>query len=211
MGGAKSDEFYAPTPALEANQSFFNEAATNRRAGRHENKQLFIDVRKAYFNAHVDRPTYVELPSEMQRPGHCGRLRRCMYGTGSAATKWGYTYTQALGRLGFIQGRASPCCFAHESRDLKVVVHGDDFTVLGRDEDLDYFQRGIQAEFDVKIRGRLGSGKNDDKCMRIFNRTVRWTDARLRVEADPRHVEIQINEMGLGEANAVKTPGVKDR
>ena len=147
----------------------------------------------------------------MRSPGHCGRLLRCMYGTKSAATRWEDTYTRALGRLGFAQGRASPCCFAHKSRDLKVVVHGDDFTVLGRDEDLDYFQHGIRGEFDVKVRGRLGSGKNDDKCMRILNRIVRWTDAGLRIEADPRHVEILIKEMGLGEANAVKTPGVKDR
>ena len=135
----------------QARHLLFSEAATNRRVGKQERMLLFVDVRKTYFNAHVVRPTYVELPSEMQRPGHCGRLRRCMYGTKSAATRWEDTYTQALGRLGFVQGRASPCCFAHESRDLKVFVHGDDFTVLGRDEDLDYFQRGIQAEFDVKI------------------------------------------------------------
>ena len=88
MGGAKSDDFYAPTRPLEANRLLFSEAATNRRVGRQERKLLFIDVRKAYFNAHVDRPTYVELPSEMQRPGHCGRLLRCMYGTKSAATRW---------------------------------------------------------------------------------------------------------------------------
>ena len=86
-----------------------------------------------------------------------------MYGTKSAATRWEHAYTQALGRLGFIQGRASSSCFTHGSRDLKHVVHGDDLTVLGRDEDLDYFQRGIQAELDVKTGGRLGSCKNDDK------------------------------------------------
>ena len=63
----------------------------------------------------------------------------------------------------------------------------------------------------MKVRGRLGSGKNDDTCMRILNRIARWADAELRVEVDPRHVEILIKEMGLGEANAVKTPGVKDR
>ena len=33
----------------------------------------------------------------------------------------------------------------------------------------------------------------------------------LRVEADPRHVEIQLKEMRLGEANRGRTPGVKDR
>ena len=62
----------------------------------------------------------------------------------------------------------------------------------------------------MKIRGRLGGGKDDDKCMRILNRIIRWTEAGLRIEADPRHVEILIKEMGLNEANSVKTPGVKD-
>ena len=47
--------------------------------------------------------------------------------------------------------------------------------------------------------------------IRILNKIVRWTDAGIRIEADPRHVEILIKEMGLGEANSVKTPGGKDR
>ncbi len=38
MGGAKSDEFDAPTPPLEANRLLFSEAATNRRFGKHEKK-----------------------------------------------------------------------------------------------------------------------------------------------------------------------------
>ena len=50
-------------------------------------KLLFIDVRKAYFNAKVDRPTFVELPPDMQWAGHCGRLIRCMYGTKCAAMR----------------------------------------------------------------------------------------------------------------------------
>ena len=51
-----------------------HEAATKRKSGKLEKKLLFIDVRKAYFNAYVDRPTAVELPSEMQSRGYCGRL-----------------------------------------------------------------------------------------------------------------------------------------
>ena len=82
--------------------------------------------------------------------------------------------------------------FTHKSRDLRLVVYGDDFTVLGCGEDLDFFQKGIQTEFDVKIRGRLGGGKDDGKCMRILNSIIRWTDSGLRIEADPRHVEILI-------------------
>ena len=115
----------------------------------------------------------------MQWAGHCGRLLRCMYGTKSAAMRWEDTYTQALGRLGFAQGQASPCCFTHKTRDLRLVVHGDDFTVLGCSDDLDYLQKGIQTEFDLKVRGRLGGGQNDDKYMRILNRIIRWTDTGL--------------------------------
>ena len=43
--------------------------------------------------------------------------------------------------------------------------------------------------------------------MRILNRIIRWTHHGIRVEADPRHVEILIKETGLGEANIVVTPG----
>ena len=45
--------------------------------------------------------------------------------------------------------------------------------------------------------------------MRILNRIIRWTHQGIRVEADPRHVEILIKETGLGEANIVVTPGAK--
>ena len=136
-GGGNNDGFYAPTPPLEAKRLRFSEAATCRRTGKFEKKLLFVDARKAYFNAKVDRPTYVELPAEVNQPGCCGRLNRCMYGTRRAATRWEDTYTQALERLGFVQGRASPCCFTHATRELKLVVHGDDFTILGNDSDLD--------------------------------------------------------------------------
>ena len=202
-----NDEFYAPTPPLEAKRLLFSEAATCRRTGKNEKKLLFVDARKAYFNAKVDRPTYVELPAEVSRPGCCGRLNRCMYGTRRAATRWEDTYTQALERIGFAQGRASPCCFSHQVRDLKLVVHGDDFTILGTDNDLNFFIAAIKNEFEVKVRGRLGSGKEDDKSVRILNRITRWTHSDIRVESDPRHVDILINETGSGEANIVVTLG----
>ncbi len=68
-----------------------------------------------------------------------------MYGTKSAAMRWEDNYTQALGRLGFAQGRASPCCFTHKTRDLRLVVHGDDFTNAGAKPDLDWFEKELGA------------------------------------------------------------------
>ena len=113
--------------------------------------------------------------------------------------------------MGFVQGRALPCCFTHTTRELKLVVHGDDFTILGNDSDPDYFEASIKKEFDVKVRGRLGSGKHDTKSIRILNRIIQWMSVGLRIEADPRHVEILMKEMGLAEANPVVTPEAKAR
>ena len=177
--------------------------------GRGEKKLLFVDARKAYFNAEVDRPTYVTLPSEVGQAWKCGRLSRCMYGTRAAGMRWEETYTQALVRHGFLQGKASPCCFRHPSRDLKLVVHGDDFTILGTDEHLDWFEKTIQGEVEVKIRGRLGGGEKDDREIRVLNRIVRWTQAGIRIEADPRHVEVLLNQMRLADANKAASPGVR--
>ena len=45
----------------------------------------------------------------------------------------------------------------------------------------------------------------------IFNHIVGWDNARGVVfEADPRHVEIIIDQLGLKGAKAVSTPGAKD-
>ena len=91
------------------------------------------------------------------------------------------------------------------------MVHGAGFTILGCDNNLNYFEDNINNHFEVNVRGRLGSGSHDDKAIRALNRIIRWTNTGLKVEADPWHVEILIKEMGLGEANPVQIPGAKER
>ena len=44
----------------------------------------------------------------------------------------------------------------------------------------------------------------------ILNRVLRWTRDGLEYEADPRHSEILISELGLSSSSPVVTPGVKD-
>ncbi len=46
-------------------------------------------------------------------------------------------------KFGFTKGLASPCVFYNEKRNLRVVVHGDDFTILGWANDLDWFKERI--------------------------------------------------------------------
>ena len=118
-------------------------------------------------------------------------------------------YRSALEDMGFRSGIASPCCFHHPTRGLHVVVHGDDFTCLGLDEDIDYYETQLAKRFELKIRGRLGIGCELTE-IKILNRVVRITSEGLEYEADPRHTELITGSLGLTAANAVKTPGVKD-
>ena len=84
-----------------------------------------------------------------------------MYGTRDAAQNWGYAYTQFMKEVGFIKGPSSPCVFWHPDRELRCVVHGDDFTVLGWEKELDWFWKAVSTKFQSKHRGRLGPKESD--------------------------------------------------
>ena len=68
-----------------------------------------------------------------------------------------------MGGHGFKRGQSSPCAFYHESREIRAVIHGDDFTILGWGNQLDWFRGEIKDRFEVKFRGRMGPGRDDDK------------------------------------------------
>ena len=43
--------------------------------------------------------------------------------------------------------------------------------------------------------------------MNISNQTIRWTRWGIELEADPRHTEIVVRELGLEGATPSKVPG----
>ena len=67
----------------------------------------------------------------------------------------------------------------------------------------------MTATFECKLKGRLGTGDNDMKEMRVLNRIVRITPDGLLYEADPRHAEMLIKAFKLEDSKPVVTPGVK--
>ena len=133
---------------------------------------------------------------------------RCVYGTRDAGMIWKETYRSCLEELGFLSGRASPCCFWHPKWEVSLVVHGGDFTSLGLDEGLDKLEEGLKTKFEIKIRGRMGE-HHECKEMRILNRVVTLTESGLTYEADPRHVELLAKSLGLEDCKPVATPGIK--
>ena len=89
-------------------------------------------------------------------------------------------------------------------------MHGDDFTVLGPNQELDWFRGVIADRFEVKFRGRLGPEAADNKSIRLLNRVIEWTEDGISYEADQRHAEIIVQELGLSEnSKSVNTPSQK--
>lgn len=209
-----NEDMFAATPPLEAKKCLFSyvmsQYARGRcRKGSDKLKLLFVDVSRAYFYAPSRRPVYVNLPEEDYEPGMCGRLNVSMYGTQDAAANWENKYSSHLIANGFVRGQASPCVFWNPTTGVRCVVHGDDFTFAGTDNELEECAAMMRAEYDVKVRGKLGPDKDDDKAITILNRCVEWTSHGLLYEADPRHAEILIRELGLENTKPVVTPGVK--
>lgn len=211
----KEERIFVATPPLETMRILQSMAVTEGWGFKQKNKKrrkklYFIDVRRAYFHAPARRDVYVELPDEDAEPGKCGRLEQSMYGTRDAAHNWERKCVSWAKSVGFIQGVASPCVFFYTVREISMVVHGDDFTVLGYESDLDWVREPISSEFEVKFRGRLGPEAGDMKSIRILNRIVEWKEDGIYYEADQRHIDIL--EQGLGfnaRTKQLATPGIK--
>lgn len=210
----KEDEFYASTPPGEAKQALFSMYASRRNTILDDGTQVpmrlnFIDIKKAYFNGVPSRLIYMSLPPELGLPKHfVAKQTRCVYGTRDAGMIWEQCYRDALEHIGFSSGVSNPCLFHHAERDIAVVVHGDYFTAMATDTDLDWYTSELQKVFEIKVRGRIGE-RTEETEVRILNRIVHITPTGVRYEADPRHHELLVRSMGLEAGSSVITPGIK--
>ena len=175
----------------------------------------FIDVKRAHFVSKAVRELYVELPPEMRQEGRdlVGRLIKSLYGTRDAAANWERQILNDLTSLGFVRGMATPCVFFHPQRNLRVSVHGDDFTTLGKIDDLRWFSQQLQKIWIIEERGILGPPQTKHlgtvQEMRHLNRIVRWTEQGIEYESDPRHAQLVVQELGV--TKPVTTPLVKEK
>ena len=110
---------------------------------------------------------------------------------------------------GFVPGAANPCVFHHEGKGISIVVHGDDFTALGDDDALDWYEQILRDSFEIKVRGRLGVGCTGPQQLRILNRVITLTEQGITFEADPKHHDLLLSSLELTSASASATPGVK--
>ena len=200
-------ELFAATPPTECLRLLLSKAAECRKR-----KVLYIDVSRAYFYAKSIRPTYIKLPEEDARsgePGLVGRLKYSMYGTRDAAQNWAEEYSATLVKAGYQRGRANPCLFYSPTEDCSIMVHGDDFVAVGDERSTKKLQTSLETACKVKCEV-LGDGADEKKEIRVLNRIIRRVDTGFALEADPRHAEIIIRDLGLVGAKPSKLPGSKE-
>ena len=202
-------ELYAATPPSECLRLMLSMLASTRKQGT---GLMYADVSRAYFYAPAKRPVYVKLPDEDFEPGDegkCGKLLMSMYGTRDAALNWSIEYSQTLMKAGFVQGRGNSCLFHNKERKTSVMVHGDDFIGVGPEDQLAELRSKLEEKYKIKVE-RLGLKEGEKAEIRILNKVVRETSEGIELEADPRHVEIAIRELGIEQCKAANTPGCKE-
>ena len=207
-------DLFAATPPLESLKLIISICASNQfhEDPAHRFVVMANDVKRAYFYAPATRPVYITIPDEDYEEGdehRVGRLNLSLYGTRDAAMNWAAKYTEVLRGLGFQVGSASPCNFFHGGRQISVTVHGDDFTSTGTAHDLEWLDMKFKEEFEIKTEV-LGPRHDQKKQIRVLNRVIAWGEDGITYEADQRHAELIIGELGLDNAKAVATPGSRE-
>jgi hypothetical protein len=172
----------------------------------HPLKVKLIDISRAHFYWEAERDFFVELPEGDRQDGFCGRLVRSMHGTRDASAIWQRCYTDLLLGLGFVKNPAWPSCFYHKAKQIRVLVHGDDFVALADDAGHKYPEEALRSKFDLRVGGSIGSGEQYQQ-LTVLNRIVTYhEDGTISYEADPRHVDQIIRDLEIGNCKRAKTP-----
>ena len=115
---------------------------------------MFIDVKKAHTIPQRHDDVYMELPEEWgAKKGVCGKLNYWLCGFRKAAKAWEKHYADLFESEGFERGEGCGVVFYHEKKDISVVIHGDDFSFCGLEEDLKWIEEKMRGWFEIKMRG----------------------------------------------------------
>ena len=140
-----------------------------------------LDAKRALLHADALTETYV-------KPTHL--LKKRLYGE------------HIVQKVGLLSSSNCPGAFRHASRDLD--VHGDDFVVAGCGDDLYRRSQTLNEKLELVQKARFGRGYDSEAT--VLNHRVTYGDPGLTREADSRHAEVAVPDLGLPQTSPV---GVK--
>ena len=159
---------------------------------------MINDVRRTYFYAKIQRGVYIKLPKEDPDHGKglSGKLKMCLYGTRDAAKGWQETLSSHLESIGFFRGKGHPSVFWHPEKKIRTLVHGDDYFSSGHESSMTWLETELVKAYEIQTQ-KLGMGKDYQQEGTVLNRLIRCTGAGWEVEADPRHAELVVEQLGI--------------
>ena len=105
-----------------------------------DRREIIVNnIRRAYIYAKQQRHVFIDVPRKTtklrkERSGSCCFV---FYGTRDAVKEWQKTSSKHLQDSGFILRRGHPAVLHHPERDMRVLVHGDDYLTSRHVGDLD--------------------------------------------------------------------------
>ena len=151
---------------------------------------MILDIKRAFLYGDIEENIYIRLPEEDANfgKGFYGKLKKAMYGTRGAPLAW-HKVVRIMLRLGFRESKVMPCLFIHESKDMKVCTHVDDFLSSGSLDDLHWLKDEFLTEFDLKF-SILGISPGCDREGEFLGRTIKIENEGISYESGVRHIEI---------------------
>ena len=127
-------------------------------------KLRHYDISRAHFQGTAQTLVYIRLPAEdRQKYGEdkVGRLVKSMYGTQDASHIWELDNVNLIGGElgGFRRGKHSEALFHNPDQDVRMAVHGDDFTCLSDDDGLKHIDNLLKSKYSAKDMGTLLDSK----------------------------------------------------
>ena len=175
--------------------------------GSHDDELVvgIYDISRAHFMPKVKRELYIEIPKEDlsdQDGDVVGKLKRNMYGFRDAANGWFEGWKELIGTHNYTIGIAKPAFFYNAQRGSRGAAHGDDFYVLGRQQDLDGMAILLKSKYSVREIHRLGFGQGCAQEVVILSRVVKLDRDEsgrnyFKVELGARHVPLILKPLGL--------------
>ena len=102
-----------------------------------------------------------------------------------------------------------PSVLVHAEKCITALVHGDDYVSAGPVGNQDWLEVQMSAAYAIQTH-RLGMHSGWERQGKVLNRVVTYDNTGWRLEADPRHAELIIKHLGVGDLRAVATPGVDE-
>ena len=159
------------------------------------------------------RDVYVRLPDEdpkAQQPGMCGKLRNTLYGCLDAVPRWREHYAQVLETGRFSRGMTCSCHFFHRGLESCILVHGDDFFIVDRQEGQRHALSLLRRAYELSKVVTLGTESSQSRTASFLGRTLTLRQWRIENEPDQQHVSRALKALGLTNAKDVATPGTDD-